>query len=76
MADVRRKPGTRPKGDRAAITVRVPPNHRDLYAECAEREGYTCLGDYLTALLAREHGLQVPPYIRMREEGAQLPLAM
>lgn len=58
----RRKPGTRPKGKRHAITVRVPDDQWNIYVQTASREGYDSLSDYVCALLAKEHNLRVPEY--------------
>lgn len=64
----RGKPGTRPKGDRRAITVRVPREQFYDIVDNARRDaGYDNLSDYITALLAEEHGLEVPPYARRPE---------
>ena len=68
----RRKPGTRPKGKRHAITVRVPDDQWGIYVQTATREGYDSLSDYVCALLAREHDLQVPEYatpVHVRKQG-------
>jgi hypothetical protein len=62
----RRRPGTPPKGDRAAITVRVPTAHHTVYERTARAQGYDSLSDYLGALLAELHGLQPPDYIHRR----------
>jgi hypothetical protein len=69
-----RKPGQQPKGDRAAITVRVPRTHYDTLAEAARAEGLS-LSDYLNLVISQTHGLDVPSYVRRssnREQGQLL----
>jgi|APEBP8051072661_1049379.scaffolds.fasta_scaffold04998_2 hypothetical protein len=61
----RAKPGTRPKGDRRAITVRVPRSQWAIFDGARKRAGYQSLSDYVTALLAEHHGLDVPDYARL-----------
>ncbi len=68
----RRKPGTRPKGDRRAITVRVPTGHHPVYESAAAAAGYDNLSDYVNALLAEHHGLAVPAYAKRPEQGSLL----
>ena len=58
----RRKPGTRPKGDRHAITVRVPDAQWEIFEAAARTGGYRSLSDYVCALLAEHHHLHVPAY--------------
>lgn len=58
----RRKPGTRPKGPRHAITARVPDPHWQVYEEAWRRGGYASLNDYVVAVLAERHDLEVPEY--------------
>jgi len=62
MAAARRRPGTPPKGDRSAITVRVPRSHRSVYEQAAAQQGLP-LSDYIGVLLARAHELQDPDYV-------------
>lgn len=70
----RRKPGTRPKGDRRAITVRVPSDQWSAF-DAARREcGYDSLSDYIAALLAEHHGLPVPGYTAVGHSHHQEPL--
>lgn len=75
----RNKPGTVPKGDRSAITVRVPLAHREVYAQRAREQGYESLSDYLGAQMALRHNLEVPEYVRRRRPGQDgqesLPIA-
>ena len=68
-----RKPGTRPKGDRSAITVRVPFDHRDVYVQAAARSGMP-LSDYVGAVLARAHELAEPAYVHRNKAQQELPL--
>ena len=68
----RRKPGTRPKGERRAITVRVPAEQRPVYERAATAAGYDNLSDYVTALLAEHHSLAVPAYAKRPEQGTLL----
>ncbi|MGL5824014.1 MAG: hypothetical protein ACRCYU_04135 [Nocardioides sp.] len=71
-----RKPGQQPKGDRAAITVRVPRTHYQALAESARAEGLT-LSDYLNLVISQAHGLDVPSYVHRASERAQeaLPIS-
>jgi hypothetical protein len=55
----RRKPGPKPKGERSQITLRVPAEHRVIYALTAAAKGLP-LNDYLVSVLARAHDLPVP----------------
>jgi len=64
----RRKPGTRPKGDRRAITVRVPADQWEVFDQARKRAGYDSLSDYVTAILAEEHGLEIPDYAKRPEQ--------
>ncbi len=63
MEPRRAKPGTRPKGERKAITVRTPADHHRIFDEARQQLGYASLSDYVAALLAEHHGLPVPPYV-------------
>lgn len=73
--DTRRaKPGQRPKGDRRAITVRVPRDQWDVFDDARKVAGYESLSDYVVALLAERHDLPVPGYARPSEGEDQLPL--
>lgn len=67
----RAKPGTRPKGDRRAITVRVPSSQWAVFDMARKRAGYQSLSDYVTALLAERHGLAVPDYARLDDPGQE-----
>lgn len=66
--DARRKPGTRPKGNRKAITVRVPSDQFEVIDEARQTAGYGNMCDYLAALLAKHHGLAVPSYARLSDQ--------
>lgn len=70
-----RRPGTVPKGDRSAITVRVPRTHRGVYEQQAADVGLP-LSDYIGLLLARVHQLEDPEYVHRRRDlnQVQLPL--
>jgi hypothetical protein len=70
----RRKPGPKPKGVRSQITLRVPVEHRKVYAEAAEAAGLP-LGDYIALALALAHGLAEPEFIRRNTNQEELPLA-
>lgn len=72
-----RKPGRQPKGVRHQLTVRVPIEQFAVYQAEADAEGLS-VADYLTAALARQHGLAEPDYVyrgRRRDEG-MLPLPL
>lgn len=71
--DVRRKPGTRPKGERSAITCRVPVSHRGVI-EAAAAEAGMGISDYVAMVLARTHGLPDPEFIRRNRDQEELPL--
>ncbi len=68
-----RKPGQQPKGDRAAITVRVPRNHYEAYSEAARAAGLS-LSDYLTVVLAEARGLPIPGYVSRSRNQEELPI--
>lgn len=72
--DVRRKPGTRPKGDRSAITCRVPIAHRKVIEEAAAEQGMG-LSDYVSMVLARSLGLADPEFLSRNRSQEELPLA-
>lgn len=55
--------GTRPRGNRTAITVRVPDEQYAEYASQAEELGIP-IGSWAAIVLARSQGLEVPEYIR------------
>lgn len=71
---MKRKPGQQPKGDRAAITVRVPREHYDTYVAAAQAEGLS-LSDYMTLVLCDAHGLRVPDYVRRTRDQEELPIS-
>lgn len=58
----RLKPGTRPKGDREAITTRVPPSHHSHYQERADALGIP-LGSWVALKLAEIEELDVPSFV-------------
>lgn len=72
---IKRKPGQQPKGDRAAITVRVPRNHYEVYADAARESGLS-LSDYLMSVLAELNELPVPEYVHRdsRRNQEELPI--
>lgn len=75
MAMAGDRPGPAIKGDRVPMHVRVERAHRSVYEDAADELGLP-LGDYVALVLAREHDLNVPPYIRRRAvQNEQLPLA-
>lgn len=74
QARERRKPGTRPKGPRKAITVRVPDDQWGLFNDARAAAGYASLSDYVAALLAELHGLPVPSYARRADQPPLLRL--
>ncbi|ACZ32411.1 hypothetical protein Xcel_3412 (plasmid) [Xylanimonas cellulosilytica DSM 15894] len=67
-----RRPGPEGKGDRAAITLRVPASHKSRYAAEAEGLGLP-LTDYIALRLAEVHDLDTPGYLLARQE-QQLPI--
>lgn len=71
---MKRKAGQQPKGDRAAITVRVPRDHYDTYAAAAHEAGLS-LSDYITLVLCEAHGLDVPSYTRRSRDQEELPIS-
>jgi hypothetical protein len=61
------KPGTPSKGDRKAITVRVPAGEDELFEVIEatwKRLGFRSANDYLNVVLAQVHGTTVPAYAR------------
>lgn len=61
-AEQRRKPGTRPRGERANITVRVPVDQHEVYSAHAAELGIP-IGSYVALTLAKIEGLPIPDYI-------------
>ena len=62
MSTLPRRPGPKPKGDRAPFTGRFPAAHLDIYRARAAAAGMP-LGDYLSVVLATAHGLDEPAYV-------------
>lgn len=60
----RRKPGTRPKGERRAITVRVPAGDWSVYETASRAAGFDNLSDYVNAILAQHHDIAVPGWMQ------------
>ena len=70
------RPGPRDKGDRLAMHVRVPREHRKIYAAAALAADMP-LGDYVALMLAQAHDLNAPEYVyrRLHDAGQrELPL--
>ncbi|WP_203338640.1 hypothetical protein [Nocardioides limicola] len=66
--------GRKPKGNRAAISCRVPSDQKPLFEEAARAAGMP-LGDYVAVILAEHHGFPVPEYLLPRNKGqAELPI--
>lgn len=61
------KPGNPGKGERAAITVRVPREHKERYTAEAQRLGLP-VSDYLSLLVARAHNLPDPAHLHVDGE--------
>ncbi|MDO8383952.1 MAG: hypothetical protein Q7T17_13375 [Microbacterium sp.] len=59
----RRRRGTRPRGNRTAITARVPDEHYAQYFREAEDLGIP-IGSWATIVLAESRGLEIPEYIK------------
>lgn len=57
-----RKRGTRPRGNRSAITVRVPDDQYEIYAKEAATLGIP-IGSWVAIQLAQTKHLDIPPYI-------------
>lgn len=57
-----RKPGTRPRGDRAAISMRVPIDQRAIYEARAAELGIP-LSSWAAIKLAEAEGLPIPDYV-------------
>ncbi|KXZ58732.1 hypothetical protein Mlaev_02435 [Microbacterium laevaniformans] len=66
----RRKPGTRPRGARVSINVRVPLDHHAVYTRHAEELGIP-LGSWVALQLADAQNLPVPAYIEEELRRAQ-----
>jgi len=67
-----KRPGPKGKGDRSAITLRVPSSHKSRYAAEAQRLGLP-VSDYLALRLAQVHDLSAPGHLLPRQE-QQLPI--
>ena len=61
VAEPRRR-GTRPRGKRTAITVRVPDDQYELYSREADELGIP-IGSWAAIQLAHAQGLEIPQYI-------------
>ena len=57
-----RKRGTRPRGKRSAITVRVPDDQYEIYAQQAAAIGIP-IGSWVAIQLAQTKHLDIPSYI-------------
>lgn len=66
------RPGRKPRGERSAITVRLPVDHRSVYQNEADAQGLG-LGDYIMLKLAESHDLEEPAYMQ-RDDPGQLRL--
>lgn len=65
--------GRRPKGDREAMHVRVPKDHKRRYEQEAAEAGL-CVADYVAIVLARAHHLEEPAYVHRTQDQEALPL--
>ena len=65
--------GRRPKGDREAMHVRVPKDHKRRYEQEATEAGL-CVADYVAIVLARAHQLEEPDYLHRSQNQEALPL--
>lgn len=73
MATTRR--GRRPKGRRAAFTVKVPEDQKPLLEEKARAAGLP-LCDYVAVILAQHHGYDAPSYLDTAHGGhPELPIS-
>lgn len=57
-----RRRGTRPRGSRTAITVRVPDDQYEQYSRDADALGIP-IGSWAAIQLAASKGLEIPDYI-------------
>lgn len=72
---IKKRVGRKPKGDREAISCRVPSDHKPTYEDHAREAGMP-LGDYVAVILAEHHGLPVPSYMRpANAEQGTLPIS-
>lgn len=66
--------GRKPKGNRAAISCRVPADQKPVLEEAARSAGMP-LGDYVAVILARHHDLPIPNYLQPATKGQEeLPI--
>ncbi|PZR02994.1 MAG: hypothetical protein DI536_36535 [Archangium gephyra] len=63
MAQEIRKRGTRPRGARTPISLRVPVDHHDVYQQKADALGIP-LSSYVAMRMAELEGLDVPAYVQ------------
>ena len=61
------KPGNPGKGERSAITVRVPTTHKSRYEAEAARRGLS-VSDYLTLRMAQLHDLDAPSHLQKQQQ--------
>lgn len=67
--------GRKPKGNRSAISCRVPADQKPVLEEAARRRGMF-LGDYVAMILAEHHDLPVPDYLLPQNKGQEaLPIS-
>jgi hypothetical protein len=62
-AEAPRRRGTRPRGSRTAITVRVPDEQYARYAREAEKLGIP-IGSWAAIVLAESQHFEIPQYIK------------
>ena len=74
MSQLRRKPGTPPKGSREPITTRVPTGHKEVYEQAAIEAGLP-LSDYCAVVMAKVHGLAEPEYLKRNRAQQELPIS-
>jgi hypothetical protein len=75
MATQMNRGGRKPKGNRTAISCRVPADQKPLFEEAAREAGMP-LGDYVAVILAEHHGFPVPDYLLPQSKGQEeLPIS-
>ena len=68
------KRGRKPKGQREAISAKVPTDHKPIYEEAADAAGIP-LCDYVAVVMAKHHGLPAPTYLEVVDKRhPELPL--
>lgn len=65
-----RKRGTRPRGSRVGVTMRIPDDQAVVYRSRADELGIP-LSSWIAKALAEHEGLDIPDYVHLELEKAE-----